>query len=466
LPWESWKIKLRFDFVHQDTEIRRDMILNGPIWKTILFLSIPTLMMGIVQSIIPVVDGLFINNIAGTVAASAVTYAGPIINMMGALAQGLSAAGMAIIGQTNGRGDFEEAKRVSAQVMIFAFLLGIITAPILIFIAFPISWHINPEIAHDVLVYTALNALVVPFAFLESIYNAIKSAAGKPEAAFIRMVLMLVLKILSNTLFIAIFRWNIVGAVMASLLSNILICSWMYYELFIKDSQDRLEIKGFKFDLGIIRELFRIGVPSMLASLILNLGFFLINNEIAKYGTIVMNGQGIAGNITSVCFILPSSFAASVTTMVSMNIGAGQSKKAKQSCTVGCIISAVTAAILIAIVVPLSPYLTILFTRQKDVLEVANKALHIYTYSVVGFGICMVQQGAFIGLGQTRIPLFASILRIWLLRYLFILATERELGPYSVFWGNLFSNYAAALITTILILRTQWVTDIPPKKHN
>jgi hypothetical protein len=43
------------------------------------------------------------------------------------------------------------------------------------------------------------------------------------------------------------------------------------------------------------------------------------------------------------------------------------------------------------------------------------------------------------------------------------LATERMLGPYSVFWGNLFSNYAAALITTILIIRTKWVTDIPQK---
>lgn len=461
--WKGWKIKLNFAFLHQDTEIRRNMILNGSISKTILFLSIPTLMMGIVQSIIPVVDGLFINNIAGTVAASAITYSGPIINMMGALAQGLSAAGMAIIGQTNGRGDFEKAKRVSAQVMIFAFLLGIITAPLLILIAFPISRNVNAEIAHDVLVYTALNALVVPFSFLESIYNAIKNAAGKPEAAFIRMVLMLVLKILSNTLFIAVFRWNIVGAVMASLLSNILICIWMYYELFIKVSDDRLEIRGFKFDFDIIRELFRIGIPSMLANLILNLGFFLINNEVAKYGTVVMNGQGIASNITSVCFILPSSFGSSVTTMVSMNIGAGQSEKAKKSCNVGCIISAVTAAILIAIVLPLSSHLTVLFTRQKDVLEVANKALHIYTYSVIGFGICMVQQGAFIGLGQTRIPLFASILRIWLLRYIFILATEHALGPYSVFWGNLFSNYAAALITTILILRTKWVTDIPQK---
>ncbi len=440
------------------------MILKGPIWKTLLFLSFPTLMMGIVQSIIPVVDGLFINNIAGTAAASAVAYSGPIINMMGALAQGLSVAGMAIIGQTNGRGDYAEAKRVSTQVTIFAFFLGIITAPLLILIAFPISWNVNAEISRDVLIYTALNALVVPFAFLESIYNAIKNAAGKPEAAFIRMVIMLLLKILSNTLFIAVFRWDIVGAVMASLLSNVLICIWMYYELFIKDSSDRLEIKGFKFDFRIIRELFRIGIPSMLANLILNLGFFLINNEVAKYGTVVMNGQAIASNITSVCFILPSSFGASVTTMVSMNIGAGQSEKAKKSCIVGCIISAITAAILIAIVVPLSSHMTVLFTRHREVLEVANKALHIYTYSVIGFGICMVQQGAFIGLGRTRIPLFASILRIWLLRYIFILLTEHALGPYSVFWGNLFSNYAAALITTIIILRTKWVTSIPQKQ--
>jgi Na+-driven multidrug efflux pump len=79
----------------------------------------------------------------------------------------------------------------------------------------------------------------------------------------------------------------------------------MYYELFIKDSQDRLEIKGFKFDLGIIRELFRIGVPSMLASLILNLGFFLINNEIAKYGTIVMNVKALpATSLPSVSYYL------------------------------------------------------------------------------------------------------------------------------------------------------------------
>lgn len=447
----------------QNTEKRRDLILNGPLSTTILLLSIPTLMMGLVQSIMPVMDGLFINNIAGTVAASATTYCVPIINMMSALAQGLSVAGMAMIGQANGRGDFEGARRISTQIVIFAFMLGCIIAPVLVIISFPVSWNVDPKISHDVFLYLALNALVLPFSFLESIYNAIKNASGKPEATFIRMVLMLVLKILFNAIFIAVFRWGIVGSVMASLLANMIICIWMYYELFIKDGDDKLQLSGFRFDFGIIRSLIRLGIPSMLSSLMLNLGFVLINNEVQKYGPVILNGQGIAGNISSVCFILPSSFGSAVTTMVSMNVGAGQGRKAKASCIAGCVISAITAVVLIAIIVPLSSHITVLFTRDMDVLTVANSALHIYTYSVVGFGICMVQQGAFIGLGRMRIPLVMSILRIWLFRYVFILATEHVLGYNSVFWGNLFSNYLAAVITTVLILRVKWVSAITNK---
>jgi putative MATE family efflux protein len=455
---------MRFNFLRQNTEQRRDLILNGPVPITILLLSVPALMMGMVQSLIPVIDGLFINNIVGTVAASSVSYCGPIINMIGALAQGLSVAGMAIIGQSNGRGKFEESKRVSTQMVVLAFLLGFILAPVLIALSFSVSSSVNSEISHDVFLYLSLNALVLPFSFLESIYNAIKNASGKPEDTFTRMLLMLVLKIIFNALFIAVFRWGIIGSVMASLASNILIAAWMYYELFIKAGSDRLLLTGFKFERKIMRKLLRIGLPSMLSSLMLNLGFFLINNEVEKYGAIVLNGQGIASNITSVCFILPASFASSVTTMVSMNIGAGQGKKARSACLVGCVISAITAVILIAIIVPLSSKLTLLFTREQEVLNIANNALHIYTYSVVGFGVCMVQQGAFIGLGRTRITLVLSILRVWLLRYIFILSTERYLSFYSVFWGNLFSNYMAALIMTILVLRVKWVSVISQKE--
>ncbi|MDK2965511.1 MATE family efflux transporter [Lacrimispora sp.] len=451
---------MKSNFLKQSTEQRRDLILNGSVFTTILFLSVPTLMMGLIQSAIPVIDGLFLNNLVGTRAASAVTYCTPIVNMISALAQGVSVAGMAIIGQSNGNGNFNNSRKISTQIIVFTFLLGFALAPLLIALAFPISSHVNKEISRNVFLYLALNACVTPFSFMESIYNSIKNANGKPEDTFVRMVIMLILKIIFNALFIAVFHWGLVGSVMASLASNFLITGWMYYELFIKKTGERFVLAGFRFDWTIINTLLRIGFPAMLSSLMLNLGFFLINNEVEKYGAIVLNGQGIANNITSICFILPSSFGSAVTTMVSMNIGAKQPDKAKKACLAGCIISAVTAALLIALVVPLSSKLTVLFTRDASVLSVANQALHIYTYSVIGFGICMVQQGAFIGLGKTRITLVISLLRVWLLRYIFILATEHVLSFYSVFWGNLFSNYMAALITTILILKVKWVSDI------
>lgn len=416
--------------------------------------------MSVIQSLMPLSDGLFINNAAGTLVASAVTYSEPIVNMMTALAQGLSVAAMAIIGQANGQGDFQRVKKTSTQIVVFAFTMGFCFAPLLALIALPISKSVDAEISHNVFLYISLYALVLPFSFLESIYNAIKNATGRPEATFIRMVLMLFLKIVFNFVFIVWFRMEVVGCVLASLCSNVLICIWMFYELFFKKGEDQLSLKGFRFDKALIIQLIRVGIPAMVTSLLLNFGFFLINHETQKYGAIVLNGQGIANNITAVCFNLPASFGSAVTTMVSLNIGAGQPSKAKRSCLVGCIASAVTAAAIIGIIVPLSPHLTVLFTQQREVLTVANNALHIYTYSVIGFGVCMAVQGAFIGLGKTVVPMVLGLLRIWLLRFIFILATEHFLQFYSVFWGNLFSNYLAAVISIILILRVKWVSAL------
>lgn len=447
---------MKLAFLRQSAEQRRDLILHGSITRTLLMLSMPTLLMSVVQSLMPLSDGLFINNAAGTLVASAVTYSEPVINMMIALAQGLSVAAMAIIGQTNGQGDYEKVKHIAAQVVVFGFGAGLCIAPLLVLLSFPIAGNVDPEIAQNVQRYIALYAVVLPFSFLESIYNAIKNATGRPEATFIRMILMLVLKILFNYVFIVHFRLEVVGCVLSSLCANVLICIWMFHELFLQKGEDQLSLKGFRFDAELILQVIRVGVPAMLTSLMLNLGFFLINNETQKYGAVVLNGQGIANNITAVCFNLPSAFGAAVTTMVSMNIGAGNGEKAKRSCFVGCVASVITAIAIIAIIVPASPFLTVLFTQRPDVLEVANNALHIYTYSVVGFGICMVVQGAFIGLGKTSVPLVIGILRIWLLRYLFILATEHILLYYSVFWGNLFSNYTAALIALLLLSRVQW----------
>jgi len=448
----------------QDTLQRRSLILNGSVTATILMLSLPTLMMGIVQGVIPLIDGLFLNNLAGIAAAGAVSYCIPIINIITGLAQGLSVAGMAIIGQANGRGDLEEGRRVSVQMIAFASAMGAALAPVLFFISAPIAAGVDPDISGYVRTYLSLSAIALPFSFLESVYNAIRNAGGKPEATLLRMLILLALKAVFNCLFIAVFDGGVAGCALSTIVSNVLITAWMYYELFVKKSNDRLSFSGFRPEKYIISSLIRIGLPSMLTGAMINLGFFLINHEVQKYGAVVLDAQGIAVNISAVSYIVPASFSSAVTVLVSMNAGAGNAGRAKAACWKGCAVSAIAAAVLIAAIAPLARPLALLFTRDPEVVRVAERAMHIYIFSIIGFGVGMVQMGAYVGLGRTRMPLFIGVLRIWLLRYLFILATQSALGVDAVFWGNLFSNYACAVISTALVLKVKWVSVIgaPP----
>ena len=452
---------MKLKFIGQTTAQRRELILTASPIKTLIILSLPALMMAMLQAMMPFTDGLFINRLTDHVTASAVSFSQPIIFIVLALGQGLSIGATAIIGQLNGRGDIDESRKRATQIFVFAFLLGLVSIPLLFTIGTVISYTLKSEIAPLVFRYISLYCLVMPFSFMEAIYNGIKNANGKPEAPFFRMIIMLIIKIIGNFIFLYIFRMKIDGCVLASLLANIVVAAWMFYDLFIKNTPDKLTLNQFKFLPSVIRELIHVGFPAMINYAFIYVGFFLINREMEPYGAVVLNGQSIANNISTICFNIPGCFSAAVTTMVSMNIGSGNPEKAKRSCFLGCITSAISGAVLIAIIVPSSAYLVSMFKPEMPQIgEIAVKALHIYTYSVIGFGICMTIQGAFIGLGKTKIPLMLGILRIWLLRYIFILATEKYLSYYSIYWGNLFSNLTAGLVAIILILNTKWVSGI------
>ncbi|WP_270428115.1 MATE family efflux transporter [Fusobacterium mortiferum] len=443
-------------FLSTNVEKRREMILNGNILNTLLFLSFPTLLMGMVQSLIPLSDGLFLNRTSGYLVAAAVGFGQPIINIINALSQGLGVASMAIVGQINGTGDLEEVKKVSTQIMVFSFIIGLVVAPTSIIFASVVSKSISPEIAYDVFLYLSLYAIVIPMLFMAAIFNAIKNATGQPEATLIRMIILLLLKIIFNSIFLAVLHWGVIGAVMASLCSYIVIAIWMYYDLFIKESMTKLDLRGFSFDFKLLKRLLKLALPTMLTYSLINFGFFLINMEVERYGAYVLTAQTIASNINAMCFNLPSSIGTTVTTMVSMNIGARKPRNAKKSFVYGCRVSVIISLIIIVLFLPSSNYLVRLFQDNETIVNLADHSLKIYTFSIIGFGIYMVSQGAFIGLGRTRLPLFMGILRVWFIRYIFILITKKWLGVDSVFWGNLVSNYIAGFLFYYIVTKTPW----------
>ncbi|WP_231723295.1 MATE family efflux transporter [Caviibacter abscessus] len=443
-----------------DMESRRKLILDGNVWTTLLILCIPTIMMAVVQSMIPFTDGLFLNRTLGPERTSAITYAKPSIDIMIGLSQGLGFAAMAMIGQMVGKGDVVKVKKISLQILIFSIICGIFLIPVSILVAYYMSTTVADIMKADVFIYICLYSFVIPLQFLAAIFNAIKNAEGNPESPFYRMIVLLVLKILFNFIFLKIFNFGIKGAVFASFCAYVVTAIWMYYDLFIKKYLYTLDLREYRYDGVILTEVIRLGIPSMFNFMMINLGFLLINMEIENYGRVVLAGLGIAGNINSLCFQLPACVSTTVTTMISLNIGIGNATKAKKVFRVGMIISLIIAFLTTITVLPLSSIITKMFTSQKNVLEVANESLKYYTYSIIPFGITMICQAVFNAVGKTFIPLFMGFLRIWLFRYLFIISTQVYLGYCSVFMGNLFSNALAAIVFLVLVKKLKWETGM------
>ena len=451
-------------FKAQSNEERRQMILNGKVINTLLFLSIPTLLVGIIQALIPLSDSLFLNRLTSVEVASSVTFSQPVLNIMIALSQGLGVATLVMLGRLYGKGRMLAVKETMLQIFVFSFFIGLLLIPVCMFTAFLISNNTTSEIRNNVYTYISLYSLIMPFVFLAAIYNSSKNAIGRPEVTFVRIFLLLILKIIFNSIFLYVLKMGIVGAVMASLFSYIVVTIWMFHDLFLKSGDIKLNLRSYTIKLPIIKRLLKIGFPSMLNYAFLYLGFFLINKEMEKFGAVALNAQGIASNINAICFILPSSVGTTVSSMISINMGIGNVKKSKDVFKVGWITGVTISILTIALILPISLPLVLTFTKVQKVIEIADKALHIYTYSVIGFSVFMIAQGVFIALGRTKVPLVMSILRIWLLRYIFILLTQKYLGLYSIFWGNLFSNTLAGIIFFILVKVIDWKKGIKAGK--
>ena len=281
-------------------------------------------------------------------------------------------------------GILKNAKKISTQIVVIGVLFGIAMGPTLYLVSILVSMNLLPDIKENVFRYLSLYSFVMPMTFLAALYNGIKNANGKPEATLIRSIILLLLKILFNFIYIYLLRLGIVGSVLASFSTYSIVTIWMYYDLFVKKSDDKLSLKEFKFDSTVLKELMIIGIPSMLTTFLSNLGFFLINTEVEKYGAAVLNGQGISNNIVNICFNMPAAFGSAVTTMVSMNIGAKYTEKARKSCYTGMIMAVITAAVLISIVIPLTPYLTGLFTKEAEDLCSQQIASYI-CFRSIGF---------------------------------------------------------------------------------
>ena len=266
---------------------------------------IPSVAMMIFTSVYGVIDGLFVSNFVGKTPFAAVNLIIPFCMILGAFGFMFGTGGTALVAKNLGEGNEERANQIFSMLIYVALLLGILLALFGIVFVEPIALKLGADAA--MLGYCVKYARVVllglPFFMLQNMFQSFLIAAEKPKMGLMVTIAAGVTNMVLDALFIAIFRWGVVGAAAATALSQF-VGGVVPFLFFVRKNNSKLRLTKTKM-MG--KELLRTctnGSSELVTNISLSLVCMLYNVQLLKIAG--QNGVAAYGVIMYVNFIFIS----------------------------------------------------------------------------------------------------------------------------------------------------------------
>ncbi len=446
----------------QSSEERIRKITNDNIKKTFLLIALPNIITVMIRSLTPLLDGLIIYNFDDEIGGAAISYANSLSNIlvMGIFALGVG--GSAIIGRYNGAGKKEKAIHLTGQLMSLVTLVGILTIPVLFFMANYLTKDFtDATLRLKVLQFIALTAFSIPFYTVQVVYTSVKSVFGHPEAALFRAILFVPLKLLFSFIFIILLKLGVVGAGLSTLSAYIVVFLIISYEMFIKKSDEKIHLKHLKLQKINIIKIGRKSWPIVVQDSLKSLSFFLIRFEVAKYGSLALSASGIASDVNLLFASLMTCFSSAVIAFVSVNVGAKKNERAEKASKFAIKLAVSIAVVSILICNIFAPEIVKIYTDNSEISSQAIFAIRMYSSGYIGFALLFSEAPAFNALGYNKTSMVIQLLRIWVVRLFFLYLLYylfEDIGFMAVYISLSIANNFGGALSHILYRKINWKT--------
>jgi len=192
-------------------------------YSRLIRFTFPSMIMMIFTSIYVVVDGLFVSNFVGKTPFAALNLIWPYLMLFGVVGFMLGTGGSALVSRSLGEGDKARANREFSLLIYVAILLGVIITILGIAFMRPVAIFLGAEgelidlcVLYGNIVMAAQTAFI-----LQSMFQTFFVTAEKPKLGLIVTVAAGVTNMVLDALFVAVFRWGLVGAALATAASQI-----------------------------------------------------------------------------------------------------------------------------------------------------------------------------------------------------------------------------------------------------
>ncbi|MBO7218307.1 MAG: MATE family efflux transporter [Clostridia bacterium] len=424
-------------------------------YTKLLRFTLPSIAMMVFTSIYGVVDGLFVSNFVGKSEFAAVNFIFPFLMILGTVGFMLGTGGSALIAKTMGEGDKERANSLFSLFIYVALALGVIIAVLSFIFIRPIAMLMGAEgemLGHCV-TYARILILSLPALILQFMFHSFFVTAEKPQLGLYVTVGAGVANMVLDALLTAVFPLGIVGAAVATAMSQV-IGGFVPLIYFARKNSSLLRLTKTKFYGKALLKASANGSSELMSNVSMSLVSMLYNIQLINYAG--ENGVAAYGVLMYVNFVFVSmfiGFAVGSAPVFSFHFGAANTGELKsllkKSTAINVTASFIMALAAFILAVPLSK---VFVGYDAELYEMTVAGFRISAFSYLFSGLAIFGSSFFTALNNGLISATISFLRTLVFQVGAVLILPIILGIDGIWLSIVVAEFIAAAVSVAFIM--------------
>ncbi len=396
-------------------ENKNEQMLRGPLLPAVIRYTVPIILTSILQLLFNAADLVVVGRFCGSVSVAAVGNTGSLTNLFVNLFIGISVGVGVTVAQGLGARDAQAVHRAVHTALPAALVSSaVLTVLGICFCETFLIWMGTPE---NVLPLSATYMRIyfagITFTLVYNFCAAILRAAGDTKSPLIFLVIAGVINVLLNLLFVIVFRMNVAGVALATIISQGISAVLVMWALMRRRDECKLVLRKMRFYKAQLVKAMTIGLPAGIQSSLFSISNVLIQSSINSFGEVLMSGNAAANNIESFLYASMNAFHQTALNFTGQNVGAGNYRRVRQVMftTLGCV-AVLGTAVGVGCYGFASDLLSVYITDSPESIYWGTVRMSYIFLTYALCGIMDVSTGCLRGMGVSLTPTLISIFGI------------------------------------------------------
>ena len=435
-----------------------------PVYKLMIQMGIPMILSMALQAVYNIVDSAFVGNMkeGSEAALNALTLVFPVQMLMVAIAIGTGVGTNALLARTLGQGDSKKAAMVAGNslflgviIYVICFLFGIVGVN-----AYISSQTANPEVLSMGTSYLKICCVLSFGIVFFSLFEKLLQATGRSLYSTIGQVAGAVINIILDPIMIygigPVPKMGVEGAAYATVIGQIASAVLLFVFHIKLNKEFEHGFKYMKPDGKIIKEIYAIGLPAIIAQALMSIMVYVMN-LILKFDASAQTAYGLFYKVQQFVLFLAFGLRDAITPILAFAYGMRSKKRIQDGMKYGLIYAAVLMVIGTAITEIFPGAFASLFNAGQS-REYFIGAMRIISISFLFAGINVAYQGIYQALDGGMESLVISLLRqmiiiLPLAEIFSVLVKNGQAGVSLIWWAFPITEFAACLLGCVFLRR-------------